>query len=324
MVKYAESPIQLNNVIEDLDGLKAVLAQHAPYRPLGGWYQPDKSDTSKKTSAMWFRDDWLNAEGSKPGYKIFSENSKIFEAAKAFCGGANYFVPHSVYVNLMAAMAESGPCHTDNPKFRGRERANTPQRLLRNMFCSRLFDHWYIDQMSCIWWMSDVEGGAFSYWPSGADQEPQRHHGNMANTAICGDNHYMYHQVGPIGPFDQGTLRVTPVAELAPATDGSDDWVVTDHGEEVFRAKLEDIRVSILTKCDVYDSEEAFHRLWKDTLSMEQVVEIFNDDLKQKGEQFRLSLDNADSPEAREELTRIYPEPMPVGADPKSALDYAA
>tara|TARA_B110000444_G_C18786375_1_gene570172 strand:- start:294 stop:1115 length:822 start_codon:yes stop_codon:yes gene_type:complete len=273
---------------------------------------------------MWFRDDWLNAEGTKPGHEIFAKHPKIVTAAKEFCGGAKYFVPHSVYVNLMAAMLQSGPCHTDNPKFRGRERVNTPQRLLRNMFSSGLFNSWYIDQMTCIWWMSDIEGGAFTYWPNGPDQEPLRRHGDMANSAICGDNHFMYHQVGPIGPFDKGTIRVTPVAELAPADDLSGDWVVIDHGEEVFRTKLQDIRVSILTKGDVYDSKEVFNELWKDTLSMEQVVDIFNSDLEERGEIYRLSLDKIDSVEARKELSKIYPEPAPVGADPISALDYIA
>lgn len=323
MVQYADSPIVLDNVIEDLESLADLLKMHAPYKPLGGWYQPDKTDTTKRASAMWFRDDWLNAEGVKTGYDLFSENSKICEAGKQFCG-ANYFVPHSVYVNLMAAMAESGPCHTDNPKFRGRERANTPQRLLRNMMTSGLFGRWYIHQMSCIWWMDDVEGGALTYWADGPNNKPSRHHGDMANTAICGDNHFMYHQVGPIGPYDRGTIRVTPLAELAPVNDGSGDWAVTDHGEEVYRAPLKNFRVSILTKADVYDSEEQFHELWKDTLSMKEVVGVFNEDLQSKGESFRLTLDNADRAEAREALTRIYPPPVPVDADPKSALDYVA
>ena len=41
----------------------------------------------------------------------------------------------------------------------------------------------------------------------------------------------MFHQVGPVGPFDAGTRLVTPSAELAPVADGSGDWAVIDHGE---------------------------------------------------------------------------------------------
>ena len=52
------------------------------------------------------------------------------------------------------------------------------------------------------------------YWPDGPDKPPQEHVGKMANTALIGDNHGMFHQVGP---FDQGTRLVTPRAELARA-----------------------------------------------------------------------------------------------------------
>lgn len=48
---------------------------------------------------------------------------------------------------------------------------------------------------------------------------PHDHVGDMANTALVGDNHGMFHQVGPVGPFDQGTRLVTPRALLAPADD---------------------------------------------------------------------------------------------------------
>jgi hypothetical protein len=69
-------------------------------------------------------------------------------------------------------------------------------------------------------------------------------------TEMVGDNHGMFHQVAPIGPFDGGTRLITPSAELAPATDGTGDWVVTDHGELQFRAPLETFRVSVLWKAD--------------------------------------------------------------------------
>jgi hypothetical protein len=37
----------------------------------------------------------------------------------------------------------------------------------------------------------------------------------MANTALVGDNHRMFHQVEPVGPFDAGTRLVSASAELA-------------------------------------------------------------------------------------------------------------
>jgi hypothetical protein len=56
----------------------------------------------------------------------------------------------------------------------------------------------------------------------------------MANTALIGDNHGMFHQVGPIGPFDEGTRRITPSAVLGPVADSTGDWGVTDHGDLIW------------------------------------------------------------------------------------------
>ena len=79
--------------------------------------------------------------------------------------------------------------------------------LLRTMLWSGLFDRYAIVQATSIWWMNDVEGGGLSYWPDGPDEPPHEHVGDMANTALVGDNHGMFHQVGPVGPFDQGPTR---------------------------------------------------------------------------------------------------------------------
>jgi hypothetical protein len=78
-----------------------------------------------------------------------------------------------VYVNLMCAIDKGGPAHTDNPRFQGRDRSNTPMRLLRAMLWSGLFDRWTIVQATSIWWLNDVEGGAFLYWPTGRTSRPQ-------------------------------------------------------------------------------------------------------------------------------------------------------
>ena len=87
------------------------------------------------------------------------------------------------------------------------------------------------------------------------------------NTALVGDNHGMFHQVGPVGPFDQGTRFVTPRAELAPATDGSGEWAITDRGEIRYQAPLEQYRVSVLWKADVYQNEAEQRRQMAETLS---------------------------------------------------------
>lgn len=311
MVQYADPPILLRDVIADLGEVKQLLERNAPYTPLGGWYRPGV-DPSAATSPLWFQNDFVHADLRVDGSDLFLWHERVIEAARRFYA-AEVIVPHSVYVNWMVAMERAGPAHTDNPRFHGRDRSNTPMWLLRVMFWSGLFDRWAIAQATSIWWMNDVEGGEFVYWPEGPDKPPQRHFGEMANTALVGDNHGMFHQVGPVGPFDR-TLRVTPRAELAPVHDGSGDWAVTDRGEVRYRARLDAYRVSVLWKADVYRNEAERRRLTAETLSIRDVAQILDEDLSERGAGFRFDLSRIEDPGFMSAVQGVYPEPVPVAA----------
>jgi hypothetical protein len=311
MIRYSEPPILLRDVIDDVDDVVRLLERNAPYTPLGGWYRPD-ADPDEATSPMWFQNDWVHADLCVEGSELFLHHPRVIQAARDFYA-AEVVAPHSVYVNLMAALERSGPAHTDNPRFHGRDRTNTPMWLLRSMLWSGLFDRHAIVQATSIWWMNDVEGGAFLYWPDGPDEPPREHVGDMANTALVGDNHGMFHQVGPVGPFDRGTLLVTPRAELAPAGDGSGEWLVTDRGAVRYRARLEDYRVSILWKADVYRNEAERRERMADTLSIPDVARIFDRDLEEKGVDLRLDLDRIEDPGLIAALSAVYPEAVPFG-----------
>ncbi len=291
-----------------------LLERNAPYTPLGGWYRPG-IDPHAPISPMWFQNDWVHAGVAVEGSDLFTEHERVLEAARRFYG-AEVVIPHTLYVNLMAAIAECGPAHTDNPSFRGRNRTNTPMWLLRTMLWSGLFERWLIVQATSIWWLDDCEGGGLRYWPDGPDKPPQRHVGAMANTALVGDNHGMFHQVEPVGPFDEGTRLVTPSAELAPCMDGSGDWAVTDHGEVRYRAPLRSFRVSVLLKADVYRSEEERRRVAGDLLSLEEVARVFDADLAARGVDLRLDLERLEDPGHAADLAGVYPEAVPVGAGP--------
>ncbi|MCH8133145.1 MAG: hypothetical protein IIA30_11400 [Myxococcales bacterium] len=314
MIQYADPPILLRDVIEDLDAAKRLLERNAPYTPLGGWYRPD-ADLDAATSPMWFQNDFVHADLRVEGSELFLGHERVIEATRRFYD-AEVVVPHSLYVNWMAAIERGGPAHTDNPRFCVRDRSNTPMWLLRVMLWSGLFDRWAIVQATSIWWMNDVEGGEFLYWPEGPDEPPQRHFGEMANTALVGDNHGMFHQVGPVGPFDRGTLLVTPRAELAPVADGSGDWAVIDRGEVRYRAPLETYRVSVLWKADVYRDEQERRRLAAETLSIPDVARVFDRDLSERGADFRFDLDRIEDPGLIGALSAVYPEAVPVGAVP--------
>jgi hypothetical protein len=311
MIHYSDPPILLRDVIEDVGDVVRLLERNAPYTPLGGWYRPG-ADIDAPTSPLWFQNDWVHADLRVEGSELFLFHERVTQAAKDFYG-AKLILPHSVYVNQMIAIETSGPAHTDNPRFHGRDRSNTPLWLLRVMLWSGLFDRYAIVQATSIWWMNDVEGGALLYWPNGPDEPPLEHVGDMANTALVGDNHGMFHQVGPVGPFDQAAPLVTLRAELAPATDGSGDWVVTDRGEVRYRAPLEQYRVSVLWKADVYRDEAERRRQMADTLSIPDVARIFDRDLKERGADVRFDLDRIEDPGLIAAVKAVYPEAVPIG-----------
>ncbi len=190
------------------------------------------------------------------------------------------------------------------------------------MLWSGLFDDFEIVQATAIWWMNDVEGGGLLYWPNGPEAPPEEHGYAMANTALLGDNHGMFHQVGPVGPFDRGTVRVSPRAELAPVGDGTSDWAVVDHGELVHRTPLDTVRVSVLWKADVYATAAERAERAARPLSLDDVADTFAADLAQRGSAVRFDLARIDDPTMKAELETVYPEAVPVGAL-RSAWAYA-
>ncbi len=321
-IHYADPPILLRNVISDLDAVVGLLERNAPYTPLGGWYSNGVEDESP-SKPMWFQADWVHADLAVEGSDLFLHHPRVIETAKAFYD-AEIIEPKSIYVNLMVAMDRAGPAHTDNPRFHGRDRTNTPMWLLRSMLWSGLFDRYAITQATSIWWLNDVEGGALLYWADGPDEPPHRHEQAMANTALVGDNHGMFHQVGPVGPYGlpnedaqgTGTPRVTSRAELAPVADGTGDWAIRDRGSIRFRGPLESYRVSVLWKADVYRNAEERRRQQAERLSFADVARIFDEDLQTRGTGFRFDLERIDAPEFQKELAAIYPEARPTGALP--------
>ena len=214
-VHWPDAPIELGEVMPDRESVVALLERNAPYLPLGGWFRPDQDDDSP-TSRMWFQKTLMGGEVCVEGSEMFVEHEGVLEAMRTFYD-AEVIVPHTLFVNLMAGIPDGGPAHTDNPLFRGRDRLNTPMLLLRTMHWSGLFAEWETVQATSIWWMDDVEGGGILFWPDGPHHEPHRHFGAMSNTALVGDNHGMFHQVEPVGPFDQGDYWVTPRAEMGPS-----------------------------------------------------------------------------------------------------------
>ena len=80
-----------------------------------------------------------------------------------------------------------------------------------------------------------------------------------------------------------------------------------------YRAPLERYRVSVLWKADVYRNEAEQRRRMADTLSIPDVVRIFDRDLEDKGVDVRFDLDRIEDPGLIAAVNAVYPEAVPVG-----------
>ena len=109
--------------------------------------------------------------------------------------------------------------------------------------------------------------------------------------------------------------RLREAARLREAPARRDSGLtLVDGGREVWRAPLEQYRVSVLWKAHVYATEAERTRVEHDLLTLDEVVAIFNDDLARRGDPFRLTSASIVDPATRDELRRAYPEAIPVGA----------
>ncbi len=91
---------------------------------------------------------------------------------------------------------------------------------------------------------------------------------------------------------------------------------MSDRGEVRYRVPLEQYRVSVLWKADVYRNKADQRRQMAETLSIPDVARIFNRDLEQKGVDLRFDLDRIEDPGLIAAVNAVYPEAVPVGKTP--------
>ena len=89
---------------------------------------------------------------------------------------------------------------------------------------------------------------------------------------------------------------------------------MTDHGRVELRAPLDTIRVSVLWKADVYRTAGERDIRKRSLLSVQDVADIFNEDLTGRGHALRFDPTRIDDIGLKPEFAKVYPEAMPVGA----------
>jgi hypothetical protein len=290
---HPRAPIVIDRVLPDPSPVRELLVRGAPYWTVQRYVKNTSemaslSDAGKRGPANrpmfiapWFRGDWAYGEPLIEGAEVFLEHEGFRSAAQEMFEDA-VIVPQIVYVNLNPPIAQVDPGHVDIPAFRGIERTKYPVWLLATMLKSGLFERWYVPSVTAVAWYYEGKGGGFTYWPDGPDRSPISRP-CIGNSAVVGDNDYMFHRVEAVGPDDRTVPKgLTLQSQLRWSGDG---WEVIEQGDVLARYDVEEVRVSVSWKALVFTdaTQQALYENHEDDLTLDQVVENLLKDLATKG-----------------------------------------
>jgi hypothetical protein len=283
-------PVAIDRVLDDPAAFRRTVESLAPYWPVQRYfansaeYAALSGDEGARPMvvAPIFRGNWALDREAVPGTEHLLAHEPFVRAARRLFD-AEIVRPQNVYVNLTWQLPfAQGAGHTDVPAFRGFDRTRYPITLLTIMGLSGLFEDVRLKVATAVAWFYEGADGGFEYWPDGPDAASQIHEGRIENTAIVGDNDFMWHRVRPTGRPANGMARLTLESELA-RTDGT--FVVRDGAREHGRFGWDALRVSLSWKALVFRSEAERRRYddHTDDVDQAEVVRRFSADLRERG-----------------------------------------
>jgi hypothetical protein len=286
-------PMRIEPAFDDPEQVRALFARHAPYRAIAA-YIPRATEASGHPS---FRGNW--AVGGEPlvdGAATILHNRRFLDAARAMFGTVK-LRPTFIVVNLNAPMP-AGPPHVDIPTFRGATREGYSLGFLKAMGASGLFERWRIIQAGAVSWFYEGPGGDFEYWPEGLDGPMFTERPPFRNVAVMADNDRMYHRIGRVGEANAELPRMTAAAQIRPSSGGG--WEIVENGEIRATYPSTAIRLSLVWKADLEP------RTQSETLTLDQVMDIFVADLRPRRAVFRVPTDPLHDDEWKALLERVY------------------
>jgi hypothetical protein len=291
-------PVRMNRVFDDVDAVMDLIEARGPYLNLAEYHGMQDTLGGARTRP-WFRASYQD--------EIFLQNPRWMQAAKdAFL--AQIVRPFKCIINLNGPMSAGG-VHVDLPVYRGFAAPTAPVWLLMNMTYSGLFQPWMVPIASGLAWFYRGVGGEFEYWADGTNAPPHVEKGPMWNTGVMSDNEFMWHGVSAIGTAeDQKNLSgiLTGIERLHHA--GGDGWEIRDGERLVTRLSPSQVRISLLWKAYVFLNEEhlASFENREMNLTLDQVVDIYLQDLANKGVSVQRPADAFQDADWRKILERNY------------------
>ena len=287
-------PVAIDRVLDDATLVRRLVEANAPYEPVQRYFAnaQEQQVLSQRAEgeggdaplfvAPIFRGDWAYDEPIVDGVDPILRSEVLAEAARKVFDGA-LVRPQMVYSNLTLPIPDYDVGHTDVPAFRGIDRTQYPIWFLVSMGRSGLFEPWRINIATAVGWWYEGEGGSFTYWPDGPDAAP-RTVPPTPNTAMVGDNDFMFHRADGTGPpgtkFRPGLSLDSRLTWL-----GGDDWAVVDAGRELLAVSFADIRVSVSWKAQVFRDDAAL-KLYEDhsdDLAFDDVLDRLIADASKRG-----------------------------------------
>ena len=219
-------------------------------------------------------------EIAAPGIEFFYRNVELIEQAKKIFDRP-VIEPAIVYANILLPGQELAT-HTDVPEFRGLNRRLHPQWMLVVMHHSGLFDSWRMPIATSVSWYQDTEGGAFAFYPKGADQ-PARTHSVRFNSAVIMDTDSVFHGVDRVQELDSPMPAFRSGMRLNAI--GHRRWAVLDGAEEIGRYRWEEMRFSISWKayCFTDNADKERWHTHSEDLDVETVLDTLCADLRERG-----------------------------------------
>jgi hypothetical protein len=295
---------------DDPESIWHLIEAGAPYKTITA-VQKEPVGTA---AAPWFRNFWaLGGKVIFPGAETAFHNRHFIEAAQETFS-AEVVQPLAMMTNLNAP-APAAPPHLDLPFFRGAHQREVPLWMLAPMGYSGLFQRWAIPVASVITWFYSGKGGEFEYWPAGLDGPSQKTAQRVSNLGVVADNEYMYHRVCQIGREDD-FLPGNEIPYEAMLRRTAAGWRITAGDAVLGEYEPGGIRASVLWKafCFHDQAEADAFTSGADRLTPQLIVEIFQRDLKARGQR----IDDPEDLDGRDDWSQLVRETYSAAAEKES------
>jgi len=234
---------------------------------------------------------------------------------------ADYARPDNMLFNIQGPCPGTDSPHIDGTAFRGLSFQNTPIWLMNTMAKSGLFKRWQAKKAQVItWYYKGRVGGGFNYWPDGLQAPPKQINAPMWGRAVVVENEMMYHTAEACGP--SALRRPEGLAFNSQMSGDPEDptgWQITTDGKVIQRVPEEEFRLLLHWGADIFmDYADLKVTLdHSDDITHEQVLDIFIQDLRARGEQFEMPTDPMRDTKFIELLTRTYDLGKPASFPPE-------